>query len=101
MNGEWDKKENIWRIKPVAKILGIPIPPDPSNPSHFIHFKDRNGEKARVILDGGGLPADVPTGTNPGTGDDARPPGSINVRYYQEADFLLLGISPTLNGAIP
>lgn len=31
--------------------------PDPGNPAHFIRFKDRHGENARVILNGAGLPA--------------------------------------------
>lgn len=35
---------------------GSPVDPDPSNPSHFIRFQDRNGNQARVILDGHGLP---------------------------------------------
>lgn len=30
---------------------------DPENPHHFIRFKDRNGENARVILNGSGVPA--------------------------------------------
>jgi hypothetical protein len=42
------------------------IDPDPRNPKHFIRFKDRHGENARVILDGGGLPAGVVS-----TGHDA------------------------------
>lgn len=35
---------------------GNPVDPDPNNPSHFIRFQDRNGNQARVILDGHGLP---------------------------------------------
>lgn len=31
-------------------------PPKADNPSHFIRFKDRNGENTRVILDGKGEP---------------------------------------------
>lgn len=31
-------------------------PPNPSNPNHFIRFQDRNGNNARVILDGNGVP---------------------------------------------
>lgn len=30
---------------------------DPTNPNHFMRFKDRNGENARVILNGSGVPA--------------------------------------------
>lgn len=32
--------------------------PDWKNPAHFIRFKDRNGENARTLLDGRGLPAE-------------------------------------------
>lgn len=32
--------------------------PDWRNPAHFIRFKDRNGENARTLLDGRGLPAE-------------------------------------------
>lgn len=65
------------------------------NPQHFIHFKDRNGENCKVILNGAGLPADVgvttsATGTGTLTG-----PGSILVQKYPESNFLLLGIPTT------
>lgn len=33
-------------------------PPDPSNPSHFSRYKDRDGNPTTVILDGAGLPYD-------------------------------------------
>lgn len=35
--------------------------PDPSNPHHFIKFKDWNGENTKTLLDGFGNPAFVPT----------------------------------------
>lgn len=35
--------------------------PDPDNPTHFIRFKDRNGENCRVLLNGAGLPAETAT----------------------------------------
>jgi hypothetical protein len=43
--GDWDKASRTrWQV--------IPLPggqqPDPENPSHFMRFKDRNGENARV-----------------------------------------------------
>lgn len=37
-------------------------PPDPTNPEHFIRFKDRRGENAKVILNGSGKPADSMNG---------------------------------------
>jgi len=62
---------------------------DPDNPSHFIRFKDRNNENARVILNGAGLPWD-PSAETSGTADDE--PGRIRVEKYGESNFLLLGI---------
>lgn len=58
--------------------------PDPSNPSHFIRFKDRHDENAHVILNGAGLPL-----------EDGDNPVPITVEYYRESNFLLLGI-PTV-----
>lgn len=69
--------------------------PDPLNPNHFIRYKDRHDENARIILDGGGLPADTwvwDTWGNPLVTGSA---GKIHVEYYQEADFLTLGIPVT------
>lgn len=60
-----------------------------SNPSHFIRYKDVNGENTRVILNGHGVPYD-PVGATTGTGDDR--PGNIHVEGYHESNFLLLGI---------
>lgn len=59
--------------------------PDRFNPQHFIRYKDRNGENARVILDGMGQPL---------ANDDA--PVSIPIEKYNEGNFLLLGIPTSL-----
>lgn len=71
--------------------------PDPDNPSHFDRFKDRNGENARVLLDGAGKPAIYgrSIGTGSGTGQDYDP-GTIFVQFYPEANLLTLGIPTSL-----
>lgn len=66
------------------------IAPDPTNPADFDRFKDRQGENATVILDGSGQPSGVPLGT--GT---SLPPGYIHVEFYQQSNFLLLGVPTT------
>lgn len=42
-----------WKLMPVN---GAGLAPNPSNPLHFIRYKDANGENARCILDGAGKP---------------------------------------------
>jgi len=58
--------------------------PDYRNPQHFIRYKDRNGECARVILDGRGQPA------------INKYPGQSLVEKYPERNLLDLGIPTTL-----
>ena len=95
--------------------------PDPNNPSHFKRYQDREGNLARVILNGSGLPANTsyfyPVFTpGTGTGTDASVsvrydplgtglvdlsneggPGYFRVEKYLEANFLLLGIPTDLD----
>jgi hypothetical protein len=77
--------------------------PDADNPQHFIRYKDRNDENARVILNGAGLPASsvVSLGTGTGTGDPdvttTGEAGEIDLEYYPESNFLLLGIPTTFS----
>jgi hypothetical protein len=52
LNGKWNYSTGVWDLLPVRPGVN----PDPQNPSHFIRFKDRNGENAKVILDGEGRP---------------------------------------------
>ncbi len=77
--------------------------PDPNNPSHFVRYKDRNGENTRVRLNGAGLPAEtsiivpgigqvVPTFNNSVFQSTA---GNVKVEGYREKDFLQLGSIPT------
>lgn len=94
LNGFWDLTTGAYITK---KINGLD--PDADNPQHFIRYKDRNGENARVVLNGQGLPASTMivsgTGTGTGTtgvGSSSGDPGVIHVEKYEEANFLLLGI---------
>lgn len=65
--------------------------PDQDNPSHFARYKDKNGENARVLLDGHGKPAEIIA-----TGTGATTAGSILVKVYQEADLSVLGAPTSL-----
>jgi hypothetical protein len=67
-------------------------PPDPDNPQHFIRFRDRTGEVARVLLDGNG----EPLGGATGTADDDDPAVRIHIKYYPNSNFLELGIPSTI-----
>jgi hypothetical protein len=79
--------------------------PDPTNPTHFDRYKDRQGELATVLLDGGGLPSGVSVGVpskspssnqvTAGSGNSFIPPptpATRYVQYYNEVDFLQLGL---------
>lgn len=83
--------------------------PDHTNPSHFCRYKDRNGENARTLLNGYGLPAETTvmlgTGTFIGTGSGSGfgtgtgtsaihspEAAQIKIQGYKEANFLLLGV---------
>ena len=91
LNGHWNPSTGKWFIDTIGGS-----PPDPMNPQHFVRFKDRNGENARVILNGFGLPADVNIGTGTGSGESGGPAGYIFVQKYPGVDFTLLGIPTTL-----
>lgn len=54
INGHWDRATGDWVLDNIGGS-----PPDPSNPKHFIRFKDRQNENSRVILNGKGAPAKV------------------------------------------
>jgi len=58
LKGEWNFNTGAWELK---NINGAP--PDPFNPTHFIRYKDQNGENTRVVLNGRGLPALTNIGT--------------------------------------
>lgn len=94
LNGHWDPDNGHWELD---RIGGQP--PNPANPQHFSRYKDRNGENARVILDGTGRPADSivelgtasSTSTSTGT-DPSGPAATYHLEYYPESNLLLLGI---------
>ena len=74
--------------------------PDPTNPNHFKRFVDRNGNTARVLLDGGGLPADtiVVIGTGSGgvpTETTLAPVGRRLIKFYGQSDFSKIPHLPT------
>jgi hypothetical protein len=86
LKGHWDAGTGHWVLEQIAGAS-----PDPTNPTHFIRWKDVHGENMRGILNGHGVPArTVVQGT--GTGTDQTMEGSIHVEYYYESDFSLLGI---------
>ena len=87
LSGRWDQATGHYVLIPIGGA-----PPDFTDPSHFMRFKDRNAEVCRVILDGFGQPAGTIIGTGSGVETSV---GSIRVEKYDEADFLLLGI-PTV-----
>lgn len=88
LNGHWDAATGGWVLDNINGVA-----PDPENPAHFVRFQDRNGNTARVILNGAGLPAEVSIGTGSATPTTI---GSIYVEKYDEANFLLLGIPTVL-----
>lgn len=59
LNGHWRGTDTTGTADDTADWILDPISgadPDPDNPLHFIRYKDRNGENARVILNGRGEP---------------------------------------------
>jgi hypothetical protein len=56
LNGHWDSSTGNWTLDNIGGQA-----PNPSNPTHFIRAKDRNGENMRVVLNGRGQPIDVNT----------------------------------------
>jgi len=57
----------------------------PGNPQHYIAYRDLNGEPARVILDGTGR-----------AWNGSTYPGFRTIEFYNESNFLLLGIPSSL-----
>lgn len=85
LNGVWEG--DAWVLKDIDGGA-----PDKDNPQHFNRYKDRNGENARVILDGEGEPAT--SFEVDGTGEGVA--AEIEVEHYEESNFLLLGIPTSL-----
>lgn len=73
LRGFWDDNE------PAVYLVNLSA--DKTNPSHFIHHQDPNGNFCPVVLNGAGEPATSEA--------DA---GKIHVEFYSESNFLALGI---------
>ena len=86
INYEFDIRFDTFDTKPLdegSKVLMAGG--DANNPSHFKPYIDpATGNAARVFLDGNGSPLQGST------------PVEIDVKYYQESNFLLLGIPSQL-----
>jgi hypothetical protein len=106
LNGRWIRRDDatptstepgcdqvdLWKT---IDICGAA--PDPSNPQHFIRYKDLNGENTRVILNGAGKPAYTSEIVNwyPTAGYGTAVTGDMGVwkvEYYPEANLFQLGI---------
>lgn len=109
LRGHWNPANGAWTVDIIGvdTSTGVVTYADPTNPTHFDRFKDKNGENGRVILNGYGLPANVPfttgtgTGTHIGTGTGSGlhttgSPGENLVEYYREGNLFLLGIPTVL-----
>lgn len=106
LNGYWNRDstdtdpDTGWGKWKLRKISGVD--PDKLNPTHFIRYKDWNGENTRVLLDGNGKPAVSMrhVGTGSGTGSwDLGMPGEGAYRHvekYNEYNFYLLGVPAVL-----
>lgn len=90
LRGHWNEVTGGWDLDEVGGA-----PPNPFNPTHFIRYQDKNGNTARVLLDGAGKPY-VPT--NVTTTDDCDqcpdPPGA-------PATYQLTGFTGVVSGVVP
>jgi len=89
LHGEWSRNTAHWVVTDVAP--GVPA--DEDDPSHFIRVKDLNGENMRVILNGHGVPIDSSDYTGTGSVTGA---GRIDIEFYSESNFSLLGLPVSL-----
>ena len=78
LNGHWDAGNWI-----LDNVDGSP--PDPTKPSHYIQYKDSQGDAATAIVTSGGRPW---SGVYAYSGG----PPYITIQKYTETNFLLLGI---------
>ncbi len=92
LNGHHDTDEGTGTGTAVGGFTGWQLDdiggtaPDATNPQHFIKYQDINGNPARILLDGAGLPL-----------DDFATPVTQTVVMYPTSNFLTLGI-PTVIG---
>jgi hypothetical protein len=102
LRGDWERNTpslyyGTWKVA-TDPTTGAPYTGD--KPGHYQKFKDWNGENSRVILDGFGRPfskrINPVTGTILPADDPDSLPGNVHLEYYDESNFLLLGIPATL-----
>jgi len=86
LSGQWVKIGDC--LSPVWDLTNIcGTSPDPTNPMHYIAYKDRSGENTTTPL----------SKSNPGAPADGEDDvNKITVEYYPESNFLTLGIPTTL-----
>ncbi len=99
LNGRWGAKgsglEKSWILLNVNGAA-----PDPANPKHFVKMTDDKGNPTRVLLDGGGLPADTVVVVSTGSGgvpDETTlaPVGRRLIKFYGQSDFSKIPHLPT------
>lgn len=88
LRGDWDRDPDSVTFSDWVPAVDVRA----DNPNHFIRFKDWNGENARVILNGAGVPIDTGIGTSTISPTVA---GKITIQKYRSANLLLLGIPTT------
>ncbi len=56
LRGQWDRATGAWRL--IGNANGVA--PDPTNPQDFVKSFDKSGALCKIVLNGYGLPAEVP-----------------------------------------
>lgn len=99
LRGDWNRDSTSsnygkWEVdfyKSGSTVL--PVPHVPAIASDYAQFRDWSGNTGKCILDGAGLPA------NPNDAGGTIQPSFNHVEYYQQSNFLILGV-PTDLGTI-
>ena len=55
LNGHWDRTTGRWVLEDIAGM-----PPNPHNPASYVKVVDRKGNPMKAILDGAGVPIQIP-----------------------------------------
>lgn len=100
LNGHWGTQAVDGTTHWVLDKVGGPggVLADPFNPAHFIRFKDRNGENARLVLNGYGLPFDPTNLTTPTFSAAGTGPGVVTITpavmqsYIKVGEILVINI---------
>ena len=96
IRGRWDD-DGAYVLTRVNGAL-----PDATKTADFERYRDRAGNFAEAVLDGQGRPANVALkeetgGTGaPEDAGNSGDPATLTIEYYNESDFLLLGIPAVL-----